>query len=175
MRSSSSWDKPERAPDFIARKRSDWSLFRRGTHIPLEFLPDFEKANGNYRLKRGEAREVILLYQDRFFQATICNIDRPTKSETVQIRFDGNNELKALLREELKKSFNHLEQKGPHTRVPVNLHPDSRSKFTSTFPQAYTFPLECVGVIREPEMFDRSDHPSFRGVGLVRCSISQRR
>lgn len=72
-------------------------------------------------MKRGEAREVILLYQDRFFQATICNIDRPTKSETVQIRFDGNNELKALLREELKISFNHLERKGPHTRVPPDL------------------------------------------------------
>ncbi len=121
MRSSSSWDKPERAPDFIARKRTDWSLFRGAIPIPLEFLPDFEKANGNYRLKRGEAREVILLYQDRFFRATMRNIDRPTKSETVQIRFDGNNEFKALLRGELGKSYSHLEQEGPHTRVPPDL------------------------------------------------------
>jgi len=121
MRSSSSWDKPEREPDFIARKRSDWSLFRWGTHIPLEFLPDFEKANGDFHLKRGEAREVILLHQDRFFRATMRNIDRTAKSDTVQFRYDGNNELKELLREELKRTFLHLEQKGPHTRVPPDL------------------------------------------------------
>ena len=34
-------------------------------------------------------------------------------------------------------------------------------------PQVYTFPFERVGVIREPEMFDRSDHLSFRDVNDV--------
>ena len=49
------------------------------------------------------------------------NIDRTAKSDTVQFRYDGNNELKELLREELKRTFLHLEQKGPHTRVPPDL------------------------------------------------------
>ena len=71
MRSSSSWDKPEGIPDLIARKTADWSLFRWGTHIPLEFLPDFEEANGNYSLRKGQTREVILLFQNRYFKATL--------------------------------------------------------------------------------------------------------
>jgi len=121
MRSSFSWDKPEGKPDLIARKTADWSLFRWGTHIPLEFLPDFEEANGNYSLKRGEAREVVLLYQDRFFQAIIRNLDRKTKSDTVQIRFDSNQGLKDLLREELEKSYKYLEKHGPITRIPEDI------------------------------------------------------
>ncbi len=121
MRSSFSWDKPEGKPGLIARKTADWSLFRWGAHIPLEFLPDFEEANGNCSLKRGEAREVILLYQNRFFQAIIRNLDRKTKSDTVQIRFESNQELKDLLREELGQSYKYLEKQGPNTHIPEDI------------------------------------------------------
>ena len=145
MRSSFSWDKPEGIPDLIARKIADWSLFRWGTHIPLEFLPDFEEANGNYSLKRGEAREVILLHQNRFFQAIIRNLDRKTTSDTVQIRFESNQEFKDLLREEMEKSYKYLEKQGPNTRIP-----EDSAEFVEFYKTGVPFVYK-IGLLKKEE------------------------
>jgi hypothetical protein len=57
----------------------------------------------------------------------------------------------------------------------VNLHPDSRSEFTPASPQVYPFPLDRIGMICEPEMFDCFDYSSFCGAGMIRRPISRRR
>jgi hypothetical protein len=41
-----SWSRPENIPNLIGRKKVDWSIFEYGTHIPIEFHKDFERANG---------------------------------------------------------------------------------------------------------------------------------
>jgi len=144
MRSSSSWDKPEGIPDLIARKTADWSLFRWGTHIPLEFLPDFEEANGNYRLKKGEVKEVILLYQNRYFKATLRNIDRQTTSDTVHVRFDSNHELKDLIRNELEQSFVYLEEHGPYAHIPEEC-PEYLEFYKTGVPFVYQICFRNIG------------------------------
>ena len=40
-----SWSKPDGMSNLIGRKKVDWSVFEYGSHIPIEFHEDFEKAN----------------------------------------------------------------------------------------------------------------------------------
>ncbi len=121
MRRSASWEKPEGAPDLIARKVVDWSLFRYGFYIPLEFLPDFQEANGGCCLDKGESKKIILLWERSYFDAFLRSQDRPEKSYDLNIRYDHNEELKALLQKEFSHSFEYLEKHGPHTHVPPEI------------------------------------------------------
>lgn len=54
----------------------DWSIFVYGTHIPVEFHPDFEQANDGYHIERGKHHEITLLIEDQRFQVKLFNIRR---------------------------------------------------------------------------------------------------
>ena len=49
-----SWWKDTEIPNLIGRKKVDFSIFRDGTHIPVEFHPDFLEANQGQQPNLGE-------------------------------------------------------------------------------------------------------------------------
>ena len=59
-----SWSKSDNMPDLIGIKTVDSSIFKYGTHIPVEFHEDFQKANGGVYINRGEAKQVTLILDD---------------------------------------------------------------------------------------------------------------
>ncbi|MFP9128555.1 HNH endonuclease [Niallia sp. BSM11] len=108
MKESYSWSKPKEVLNIIGRKHVDWSIFEGGSTIPSEFHEDFDKANGIH-VKRGEKRELKLIYKGRTYQAIFLNLNRKNiKSETYQIRYDSNKKLKELLTEIYFFSYKYL-------------------------------------------------------------------
>lgn len=112
-----SWSKPGGIPGLIGRKKVDQSIFKYGSHVPLQFIEDFNKANGDYRLSRGESKEVVLRLNGYPYKAKIVNIDRKGfDKDTVQIRWDGNNELIELLKNRFDKTYQQMQEKNPSNK-----------------------------------------------------------
>lgn len=108
-KSAGSWSKPSGVPNLIGRKQVDWSIFEYGTTVPIDFHAEFWAANGGERLDRGDSREITLLVEGRHYNATLINVDRTSvATDTLQIRYDSNTELKKLLRDRLRVSYEHL-------------------------------------------------------------------
>ncbi len=103
-----SWSKPEGIPGLIGRKRVDWSVFVDGTAIPLEFHEDFREANGGRTLARGESHEIHLVVAGKPFAARLVNLDRSTPSDTLQIRYDSNTDLKEVLAQQFHLAYDYL-------------------------------------------------------------------
>src|SRR5690606_21457115 len=104
------WSKLD-IPGLIARKLVDYSIFLYGSHIPIEFHEDFNDANGSIILNRGESRVVTLIIEDKEFNAVLINVDRKNvEADTLQLRYDGNNDLKDLLKERFRRSYEYIEQ-----------------------------------------------------------------
>lgn len=109
-KSSFSWSKPDGDPDLIGRKKVDWSVFEDGTGIPLQFHTDFAIANHGEVLYRGEAHDITLIVEGQSFHATLMNVDRTSvAADTLQIRYDSNEQLKAFLAERLEVSYSYLQ------------------------------------------------------------------
>jgi len=122
-----SWSKLN-IPGLIARKQVDYSVFQYGSHIPIEFHEDFNEANGGIIVNRGESRAVTLIVEDKEYNAVLINVDRTnTKVDTLQIRYDGNNDLKMLLKERFHRSYEYIEQ-NKVGRQPV-IVPDQDAEF----------------------------------------------
>lgn len=108
-----SWSKPDGIEGLIGRKRVDVSIFKYGTHIPLGFIEDFEKANGGIHLDRGENRQVQLVFEDQLYLVNLNNIDRTkTSSDTLQLRWEGNKEFINLLKKQFNISFSYFNSSG---------------------------------------------------------------
>lgn len=104
-----SWSNPAGIPGLIGRKRVDWSVFEYGTTIPGALHEAFRAANGGVRLDRTETRPVVLLVDGTPHTVTFINVDRKgVKSDTLQIRYDSNRELKEYLRLRFRTSYEFL-------------------------------------------------------------------
>ena len=71
-----SWSRPENAEQLIGRKKVDLSVFKYGTHIPMQFHIFFENANGGVHIDRGHSENIKLLIGDKKFDASLRNIKR---------------------------------------------------------------------------------------------------
>jgi len=112
IKKSSSWSKPENIKSLIAKKKVDWSIFKYGTHIPLDFIEDFEEANGGERIEVGESKEIELIINDKTYNGRLTNIDRKDIDyDTLQLRYDSNKKLLELLRNKLSTSYNYFKHK----------------------------------------------------------------
>ena len=106
MKKKRSWLKPDNIPNLIAIKQVDFSIFESGTHIPIEFRGDFELANGGIHLDLKESHDITLIFDDMQFTASLKNIYRKDyPGDTLQIRYDSNNELKQYLINKLNNSY----------------------------------------------------------------------
>lgn len=108
MKIAASWSKPDGIPSLIGRKKVDWSIFENGTTIPQEFHSDFLEANGGIAVARGEGRNAFLYVDDAAYSARFTNVDRAVASDTLQIRYDSNSNLKTLLADRLHLTYAYL-------------------------------------------------------------------
>lgn len=124
-----SWSKPDGIPGLIGRKKVDLSVFRYGSHIPIEFHEDFAEANGGQWLTRGETRNVVLLLEGQEYDARLVNVDRrDVQADTLQIRWDTNHLLKNYLEKRFARTFNYVsdtnansdEKENVESEVPID-------------------------------------------------------
>jgi hypothetical protein len=117
LKEKASWSKPN-IPNLIGRKRVDQSIFDFGTTIPIEFHEDFQMANNNQYIKRGEREKVTLLIDEKEFDAYLYNKDRNTPSDTLQIVY--NSDLKKFFTEIFHTSYTYIqEQKSKQNKMIV--------------------------------------------------------
>ena len=129
-----SWSRPENADQVIGRKKVDLSVFKYGTHIPMQFHKIFEAANGGVHIERGSSKEIKLLIDDKKFDASLRNIKRTNLDvDTLQVRYDNNSDLKEYLKKQFSLTYKLTHSKG---RLSKNVDSDLLSR-ASEFMEFY--------------------------------------
>lgn len=104
-----SWELRTDIPNLIARKKVDLSIFESGSTIPVDLHKYFEYANGGEHIARGDKRSIKLQIDGTSYEASLVNVDRKNvKSDTLQIRYDGNKNIKELLKLKLSNTYNYI-------------------------------------------------------------------
>ena len=131
MKKIRTWDNNGETVDLIARKKVDWSIFDFGSTIPQGFHKEFEIANKSIALNRGEKKEVLLIIAESEYSARLINIDRKdVPSDSLQIRYDQNKELKELIKSVFYSSFNILSGIRRHRKGEQLAHvPDEKAEY----------------------------------------------
>ncbi|WP_339289194.1 AAA family ATPase [Paenibacillus sp. FSL E2-0201] len=156
-----SWWKDAEIPNLIARKKVDFSLFYEGTHIPVEFHPDFLEANGGELPKRGESRTVKMMYKDQSYDAILIKIDQVSASrEALQLRYNGNQTLKNLLIETFSHSYSYIMQKRTNQQAddakrPQVVVPEDQAEYIDFFATGVPFEyrLEFITFKSKPNVW----------------------
>ena len=166
-----SWFRPDNPGQLIGKKQVDLSVFKYGTHIPIQFHKIFESANGGDYIERGRTEDIKLLIGSKIFDARLTNIKRKgTDADMLQIRYDYNIELKELLKQEFRLTDRIINMKG-HISRNVNSELLARSAeyieiYQTETPFTYRIELlksdlteseieELVAVTDLPEPFDK--------------------
>jgi len=97
----------------ILRKKIDWSVFNYGWTLPKErhkiiYLIIEEE------LSRGESRNISVEFNGNTFELKFRSVDRQTKTDTLQIRYDNNKRFIENLKEVFKDSFTTLSEEENH-------------------------------------------------------------
>ncbi|MCK8816868.1 AAA family ATPase [Natroniella sulfidigena] len=137
----------------LLKKKVGWSLFNWGLTIPISAHQDFYKANQE-QLTTGQTKEVKLKFKEREYTAKLRNVDRDTKSTTLQLRYDSNEELLKLLQEEFSFSYHYIKQERKRLiqegqqRPQVNLPPE-KSEYLEIYStgQPYYYQIELKPVV----------------------------
>lgn len=121
----------------IMKKKVDWSTFNWGLTIPNEFhnkLYDCISDN----LAPSESQDIILEYNGGEYNASIRNVNRNTNSETLQMRYDRNDEFKNLLTDRFNHSYDYIvkerevRSENGATRPQVDV-PEERAEYISIY------------------------------------------
>ena len=152
-----SWSRPAGIPYLIGRKKVDWSIFQYGSHIPLEFHPYFEAANGDKHLEKGESHEVQLIFEGQTFSAKLFNIKRKVEVDTLQLRWDANNDFKNLLISKLSKSYTYLQeqrelkqQAGSNKNITI---PDNEAEYIDFISTGIPFCYRIEFIVNDPDIW----------------------
>ncbi len=139
-----SWSKPDDVPNLIARKKVDWSIFVYGSHIPLDFHEDFEKANNNIHVELGTNKKLELIIEGKSYEANFANIDRKNVDyDTYQIRYDSNSELKELMKKRFSTSYQYLKLKRESSDSNKQYQvPENKSEFIEFYETEEPFKYE---------------------------------
>lgn len=109
MKNNDSWSKPEGIAGLIGQKHVDWSVFEAGTTIPYRFVNAFDSANGNIHIPRGQDKDITLDCQGKTFMARLVNVDRKdTQSDTYQLLYNNNAELKEFLKKQFASTYAYI-------------------------------------------------------------------
>jgi energy-coupling factor transporter ATP-binding protein EcfA2 len=146
IKQNRSWSKPDNIPGLIARKKVDWSIFVYGSHIPLDFHEDFEEANQGIHVEVGTKEKFDLIIDGKTYEAILVNIDRKAVDyDTLQIRYDSNEELKEFLKKKFKTSYEYLKDKrdneGEDSRKQHNV-PDELAEYIEFYETGAPFKYE---------------------------------
>ncbi|CAH1222906.1 hypothetical protein PAECIP111892_05234 [Paenibacillus auburnensis] len=156
-----SWWKDTEILNLIARKKVDFSLFYEGTHIPVEFHPDFLEANGGELPKKGESRTVKLVYKDQIYHASLIKIDQVSASrEALQLRYNGNQPLKDLLIETFSHSYSYIMQERANqladdAKKPQVVVPEDQAEYIDLFATGtpFEYRLEFITYKSKPNVW----------------------
>ncbi|WHY20118.1 AAA family ATPase [Paenibacillus sp. G2S3] len=156
-----SWWKDTEITNLIGRKKVDFSIFRDGTHIPVEFHPDFLEANQGQQPSLGEGRKVKLIHEDRNYEATLFKIDQVSASrEALQLRYNGNQTLKNLLIETFSHSYSYIMQKRTNQQAddakrPQVVVPEDQAEYIDFFATGVPFEyrLEFITFKSKPNVW----------------------
>ncbi|CAH1059784.1 McrB family protein [Paenibacillus pseudetheri] len=156
-----SWWKDTEIPNLIGRKKVDFSIFRDGTHIPVEFHPDFLEANQGQQPSLGEGRKVKLVHEDRNYEATLFKIDQVSAGrEALQLRYNGNQTLKNLLIETFSHSYSYImqertNQQADDAKRPQVVVPEDQAEYIDFFATGVPFEyrLEFIPFKSKPNVW----------------------
>ncbi|WP_340006660.1 AAA family ATPase [Paenibacillus sp. FSL K6-0276] len=156
-----SWWKDTEIPNLIGRKKVDFSIFRDGTHIPVEFHPDFLEANQGQQPSLGEGRKVKLVHEDRNYEATLFKIDQVSAGrEALQLRYNGNQTLKNLLIETFSHSYSYImqertNQQADDAKRPQVVVPEDQAEYIDFFATGVPFEyrLEFITFKSKPNVW----------------------
>jgi 5-methylcytosine-specific restriction protein A len=151
-----SWSKPANLNGLIGRKKVDWSIFEDGTTIPVDFHEDFNKANGDISIMRGQKRDLILLYEDKQYNALFQNMDRSgISTDTYQIRYDTNEDFRRLLADTFEFSLNYIknerEAKAPSGKKVYAKIPDDLAEYIDFYETDMPFVYKIEFISRDSE------------------------
>lgn len=108
-KNNNSWVKVNGIDNLIARKIVDFSLFNYGIHIPKEYHENFLSIIPSKNITIGQSEEVVLLLDDRKFKVKLSNVNVKNRNgDTLQIRYDGNNDLIEYLKDKFKVSYKYI-------------------------------------------------------------------
>ncbi|NGM83939.1 AAA domain-containing protein [Paenibacillus sp. 7124] len=156
-----SWWKDTEIPNLIGRKKVDFSIFRDGTHIPVEFHSDFLEANQGQQPNLGEGRKVKLIYEDRSFEATLFKIDQVSAGrEALQLRYNGNQTLKDFLIQTFSHSYSYImqertNQQAGDAKKPQVVVPEDQAEYIDFFATGvpYEYRLEFLTYQAKPNVW----------------------
>lgn len=156
-----SWWKDTEITNLIGRKKVDFSIFRDGTHIPVEFHPDFLEANQGQQPSLGEGRKVKLIHEDRNYEATLFKIDQVSAGrEALQLRYNGNQTLKNLLIEAFSHSYSYIKQERTNQQAddakrPQVVVPEDQAEYIDFFATGVPFEyrLEFITFKSKPNVW----------------------
>ncbi|MEK3751366.1 AAA family ATPase [Paenibacillus sp. FSL E2-8871] len=156
-----SWWKDTEIPNLIGRKKVDFSIFRDGTHIPVEFHPDFLEANQGQQPSLGEGRKVKLIHEDGNYEATLFKIDQVSAGrEALQLRYNGNQTLKNLLIETFSHSYSYImqertNQQADDAKRPQVVVPEDQAEYIDFFATGVPFEyrLEFITFKSKPNVW----------------------
>lgn len=156
-----SWWKDTEISNLIGRKKVDFSIFRDGTHIPVEFHPDFLEANQGQQPSLGEGRKVKLIHEDRNYEATLFKIDQVSAGrEALQLRYNGNQTLKNLLIETFSHSYSYImqertNQQADDAKRPQVVVPEDQAEYIDFFATGVPFEyrLEFITFKSKPNVW----------------------
>jgi 5-methylcytosine-specific restriction enzyme B len=114
IKEMSSWSKFNKE-NMIGRKKVDY--FSRWFNDPIDFHEDFEKANNFRHLYRGVKGKVVLLLNDKQFDATLSNVNRKINSYTLKMSY--GKDLNELLKTVFKSSFQYLKDSSKNDKKSI--------------------------------------------------------
>lgn len=156
-----SWWKDTEIPNLIGRKKVDFSIFRDGTQIPVEFHPDFLEANQGQQPNLGEGIKVKLIYEERSYEATLIKIDQASASrDALQLRYNGNQTLKDFLIGIFVHSYSYIMQereslKTDDAKRPQVVVPEDQAEYIDFFATGVPFEyrLEFITYKSKPNVW----------------------
>jgi hypothetical protein len=159
IKESASWSKDE-TPNLIGRKKVDWSIFNDGSTIPIEFHEEFENANNHFHIERGQRRHLVLLYENKEFDAHLRNVDRKVKSDTLQILF--GKDLKEYLKQVFVTSYDYLNQNRIENQKNYVAVPDELAEYINFYEteEPFKYRMEFISKADVPEEKPEVDHIS---------------
>lgn len=152
-----SWWNNSETPSLIGRKKVDFSIFRDGTHIPVEFHLDFLEANQGLHPKLGEGEKVKLFFENRAFEATLFKIDQVSAGrEALQLRYNGNQTLKNLLIETFSHSYSYImqermNQQADDAKKPQVVVPEDQAEYIDFFATGVPFEYRIEFITYQPK------------------------
>ncbi|WP_210366656.1 hypothetical protein [Bacillus sp. REN3] len=166
-----SWSKIDTL-GMIARKKVDWSIFLNGSHIPIEFHVDFEEANNGKHLNRGERQKIYLKISDKEYEAQLVNVDRKEiASDSLQLRYDQNKDLKELLLNTFDYSYNRINSHRLRNEKKTIVLPDEEAEYIEFYKTERPFVYRVEFITRDEKVLAEPFRKIFKTYNVAEQSF----